>query len=57
MAEMAGNNHYEFIPEILYIYNDQSPFNEFKNESAGGGKFQQFICESEIRSKKPYESI
>jgi len=57
MAEMAGNNHYEFIPEILYIYNDESPYNEFKNESAGGGKFQQFVCESEIRFKKPYEPI
>jgi len=57
MIEMAGNIHYEFIPEILYIYNDESPYNEFKDESAGGGKFQQFLCESEIRSKKPYEPI
>jgi len=57
MVEMAANGHYEFIPEIHYIYNDNSPFNEFKEDSAGGGKFQQFICESEIRSKEPYVAI
>lgn len=57
MVEMAANGHYEFIPEIHYIYNDDSPFNEFKDQSAGGGKFQQFVCESEIRSKQPYAAI
>jgi glycosyltransferase involved in cell wall biosynthesis len=54
MAEMAANGHYKFIPDILYIYNNESPYNEFKEESAGGGRFYQIQSEMEIRAKQPY---
>jgi hypothetical protein len=57
MVEMAGNRHYEFIPEVLYVYNDESPFNEFKSDSAGGGKLSQIMCETSIRRKPRYLEI
>ena len=30
MIEMAGKKHIQFIPEVLYMYNDLSPLNEMK---------------------------
>ena len=30
MLEMAGEEHYKFIDEILYIYNEQNPINDHK---------------------------
>lgn len=30
MLEMAGPEHYRFIPDYHYIYNDNNPFNEHK---------------------------
>ncbi len=57
MIEMAANGHYKFISDILYLYNDESPFNEFKDGSAGGGRFYQMQSEMEIRSKTPYSPL
>ena len=31
MFELAGLNHYAFMSDIHYIYNDQNPLNEHKN--------------------------
>ena len=30
MLEMAGNEHYTFMPEINYVYNGENPLNEHK---------------------------
>jgi glycosyltransferase involved in cell wall biosynthesis len=31
MLEMAGLDHYRFMSEINYVYNDKNPLNEYKN--------------------------
>ena len=30
MIEMAGYEHYRFMPEINYIYNEENPMNDHK---------------------------
>ena len=57
MVEMAGNNHYEFIPKLLLVYNAESPFNEHKPGSAGGGVNYQLMNAQIIRNKKPYKPL
>jgi glycosyltransferase involved in cell wall biosynthesis len=57
MIEMAGDKHYEFIPNILHVYNEESPYNEHKNESAGGGLTTQSQNAFKIRNKKKYNLI
>jgi glycosyltransferase involved in cell wall biosynthesis len=52
MVEMSGEEHFTFINEILYIYNETNPLNEHKvninnlNETA-----------RKIRSKPPYKKL
>lgn len=57
MVEMAGNNHYEFIPKLLLVYNAESPYNEHKPGSAGGGVNFQLMNAQTIRNKKPYKPL
>jgi len=57
MIEMAGDKHYEFIPNILHVYNEESPYNEHKNESAGGGLNTQSQNAFKIRNKKKYNTL
>lgn len=57
MIEMAGDKHYEFIPNILHVYNEESPYNEHKNESAGGGLTTQAQNAFKIRNKRKYNLI
>jgi glycosyltransferase involved in cell wall biosynthesis len=57
MIEIAGLNHYEFIPEIFYVYNAESPYNEHKPNSSSGGLFSQQKNANYIRNKKPYKSF
>lgn len=57
MIEMAGNKHYEFIPNILHVYNEESPYNEHKNGSAGGGLNTQSQNAFKIRNKKKYNTL
>lgn len=57
MIEMAGDKHYEFIPEILHVYNEESPFNEHKVNSAGGGLQVQANSANIIRRKPKYNPI
>lgn len=57
MIEMAGDKHYEFIPNILHVYNEDSPYNEHKNGSAGGGLTTQSQNAFKIRNKKKYNLI
>jgi hypothetical protein len=30
MLEMAGEEHYRFIDDIIYVYNEQNPINDHK---------------------------
>jgi len=52
MLEMSGEEHYRFMDEINYIYNEQNPINDHKvdinlvNETA-----------AKIRKMKPYNKI
>jgi glycosyltransferase involved in cell wall biosynthesis len=52
MLEMAGNEHYKYMKEINYVYNEQNPINDHKvdltlvNEVA-----------DKIRKMKPYDKI
>ena len=49
---MAGEEHYRFMDEVNYVYNETNPINEHKidirmvNDHA-----------SRIRSKKPYKKL
>lgn len=52
MLEMSGEEHYRFMSEINYIYNENNPINEHKvnmdmvNDHA-----------TKIRNKKPYDKL
>lgn len=52
MFEMAGLEHYAFMPEVNYIYNDTNPFNEHK-------QFMPKIMEMNryAQNKKPRERL
>jgi glycosyltransferase involved in cell wall biosynthesis len=56
MVEMAGKNHYEFIPDILLVYNEESPYNDHK-EGSSAGVNDQFRCASIIRNLPKYKSL
>jgi hypothetical protein len=30
MLEMSGENHFRYIPDVLYIYNESNPLNDHK---------------------------
>jgi len=47
MVEMAGLNHFKFIPEILYIYNEGNPINDHKVN------YQSVIKNHQILANKP----
>ena len=49
MLEIAGQDRYKHIPEILLVYNDISPFNDHKSGSGSGGRIEQQTVESIIR--------
>jgi len=51
MLEMAGGRH-RFIPNILYVYNNDNPINDFKVNSN-----LQLELDRQIRSKPRYEKI
>jgi glycosyltransferase involved in cell wall biosynthesis len=51
MLEMSGSKH-SFIPDVLYIYNYQSPINDAKVNVQKQQGLEMFI-----RSKKPYEAV
>lgn len=51
MLEMAAGR-IKFIPEVLYLYNQSNPLNDFKN------KLQRMMrCEQVIRSKIAYKPL
>lgn len=57
MVEMAGDKHYEFIPDIMYVYNAESPYNEHKPNSSDGGLQSQSNNANFIRRMKPYRPL
>lgn len=54
MIEMAGNKHYEYIPNILYVYNEQNPYNDHKPGTSSGSPFEQYRISQIIRNLPKY---
>ena len=52
MLEMSGPEHYRFLPDILYIYNESNPINDHK---VNMGNVIQTV--NKIRNKKEYSKI
>lgn len=52
MIEMAGTAHARFLPEVSYVYNQETPLNEFK--VAGD---QPRICMDAIRRLAPHAAL
>lgn len=50
--EMASKGHITFIPEVLYLYNEGNPLNEYKIDPAYVVQVGQHI-----RSRKPYTPL
>jgi len=57
MIEMAGEKHYKYIPDILYVYNEQNPRNDHKPGSGSGNAFEQVRCSNIIRNSPKYKKI
>jgi glycosyltransferase involved in cell wall biosynthesis len=52
MYEMSGEEHFKFISEPLYVYNDSNPINDYKvNEG------RMWEVDNIIKQKKPYSSL
>ena len=52
MLEMAGEEHYRFMPEINYVYNGENPINEHKVDMTMVNDHA-----TKIRNKIPYKKI
>jgi glycosyltransferase involved in cell wall biosynthesis len=52
MLEMAGHEHIRFIPDITYIYNVETPLNDYKVRV-----LEQHRVENILRSQEPYAQI
>lgn len=52
MLEMAGEEHYRFMNDINYVYNEQNPINDHKVDLTLVNEIA-----SKIRNKKPYDKL
>jgi hypothetical protein len=52
MLEMSGEEHYRFMPEINYVYNDTNPLNDHKIDL---GLVNEIA--DKIRSMKKYDKL
>jgi hypothetical protein len=52
MLEMAGEEHYRFLPNINYIYNESNPINDHKVNMNGVTS-----TVNKIRNKQEYKKI
>lgn len=52
MIEMSGEEHFRYIPKVLYIYNESNPLNDHK---VNYSKVIETV--NKIRNKKPYHKI
>ena len=57
LLELCGKKHYKFINKILYVYNEISPYNEHKAQSAAGGIDVQWKSANEIRTKSKLKPL
>jgi glycosyltransferase involved in cell wall biosynthesis len=57
MVEMSGDIHYEYISDILVVYNAENQYNEHKPNSAGGGPQTQLSNAQLIRNKTSYKCL
>jgi len=49
MLEMSGKDHYKFMVEVNYIYNEQNPLNDHKINM---GKVNYYV--GYAKNKSPY---
>ena len=52
MIEMAGEEHYRFMTDVNYIYNEINPLNDHK---VNMGSVNELVVK--IRNKTPYKQI
>jgi len=52
MFEMSGQEHYRFLPNINYIYNESNPINDHKVNMSN---VTQTV--NKIRNKTPYTKL
>ena len=52
MLEMSGEEHYRFMEDINYVYNEENPINDHKINMSSVNKIVNII-----RQKKPYDRI
>ena len=57
LLELSGEKHYKFLPKTYYVYNAESPYNEHKPNSSGGGFGEQERCTKVIRSFPSLEKL
>jgi glycosyltransferase involved in cell wall biosynthesis len=57
LLELAGEENYKFIPNVLYVYNGDSPYNDHKEGSACGGLSEQSRVANIIRNKQPLSKL
>lgn len=52
MYEMSGKEHFLFIDEPLYVYNDSNPLNDYKVNNS-----RMWEVDSTIKQKTPYSTL
>jgi hypothetical protein len=52
MIEMAGLDHFKFIPDILYVYNESNPINDHKVDLSKVRNIHNLIS-----NKTPYKKL
>jgi glycosyltransferase involved in cell wall biosynthesis len=58
LLELAGEENYRFLPNLYYVYNAESPYNDHKPGSAtGGGHQEQERCSNIIRNKTKLKKL
>jgi hypothetical protein len=58
LLELAGEENYRFLPNLYYVYNAESPYNDHKVGSAtGGGHQEQERCSNIIRNKTKLKKL
>lgn len=58
LLELAGEENYRFLPDLYYVYNAESPYNDHKPGSAtGGGHQEQDRCANIIRNKTKLKKL
>jgi len=57
MVEMAGNEHYEFIPDILLVYNGENPGSDHKVGASSGKPDEQAKIHKIITNRSKYNRL